>query len=96
MNDSDCSAIVNPEDFKKKFDELIIHDKEIFEEPVGWKDKEIDESPLIKDFENIWNQIRTTYWTELSALVYTEIPSESDIAESFKELVKLVHKDDSN
>ncbi len=92
MKDTACASFVNSKDFKKKFDELIIHDKEIFDDPTGWQDKEIDESPLIKDFDNTWNQIRTTYWTELSALAYKEIPSESVVAESFKELMNHVQK----
>jgi len=96
MNDSDCVSFVNSEDFKKKFDDLLIHDREIFDDPSGWQDKEINESPLIDDFENIWNQIKSTYKTELLALAYVAIPDESVVAESFKELVNLIQGDRNN
>ena len=71
---------------------MLIHDKEIFDDPSGWKNKTINESPLLSDINNIWDQIKSTYKTELSALAYKEIPSESVVAESFKELMNHVQK----
>ena len=52
------------------------------------KTKTINESPLLSDFNNIWNQIKSTYKTELSALAYSAIPSEEEVSQSFKELIK--------
>ncbi|MBN1181571.1 MAG: nucleotidyl transferase AbiEii/AbiGii toxin family protein [Bacteroidales bacterium] len=90
MNDPDCALFTNSNEFKKKFNELLVHDKEIFDEPIGWREKSIAESQLITGFDNLWEQIKQTYKSELSALAYTTIPEETDVAKSFKELIKLI------
>ena len=53
MNDADCAAFVKSDDFKKEFNELLAHDKELFDEPEGWREKTIAESTLITHFDNI-------------------------------------------
>lgn len=90
MNDPDCTILINSNEFRKKFNELLIHDKEIFDEPIGWREKAITESQLITGFDNLWEQIKSTYKSELSALAYTDIPKETDVAKSFKELIRLI------
>ena len=62
----------------------------MFDEPIGWKDKSVAESPLINNFEKIWLQLNDTYKTELSALAYSPIPDETKVAEHFKKLLKLI------
>ena len=62
----------------------------MFDEPTGWKEKSVSESPLITDFENIWKQLKDIYKTELSALAYTPIPEEKKVAIHFNELIKLI------
>jgi predicted nucleotidyltransferase component of viral defense system len=39
MNDADCADFVKSDDFKKKFNELLTHDKELFDKPEGWREK---------------------------------------------------------
>ena len=90
MNDNECVLFVKSDMFNLKLKELLIHDKEIFDEPIGWREKAIAESPLVTNFGNVWKQIRSTYKMELSALAYTSIPDEAHVAKSFKKLVKLV------
>jgi predicted nucleotidyltransferase component of viral defense system len=90
MNDSDCASFIISDEVKKKFNELLSHDKEIFDEPLGWFEKTVTESPLITDFDNIWKQIKSTYINELSAMAYTTIPDEAEVAISFRELIKLI------
>ncbi len=90
MNDADCAAFVKSDDFKKKFNELLAHDRELFDEPEGWCEKSIAGSILITDFNNIWKQLKAIYKTELSALAYAAIPNEEDIAKSFNELIKMI------
>lgn len=90
MNDADCASFMKSSDFKEQFNKILKHDREMFDEPTGWKEKSVAESPLITDFENIWKQLKDIYKTELSALAYTTIPDESKIAENFNELIKLV------
>jgi predicted nucleotidyltransferase component of viral defense system len=90
MNDSECKEFTKSADFKKRFLEILEHDKEIFDEPKNWKSKQLADSPLINDFSKIWQQLKGTYKTELSALAFSEIPDEEEIFVSFKELIMLI------
>ncbi|MBK9672866.1 MAG: nucleotidyl transferase AbiEii/AbiGii toxin family protein [Bacteroidetes bacterium] len=88
MNDAECVEFVKSNKFKKEFEKILKHDKEMFDEPIGWKNKSLAESPLINDCDNIWKQVKETYKTELSVLAYTPIPDEKKVAGRFKELMK--------
>lgn len=90
LNDVECNGFIKSKDFKKRFDEILEHDKNLFDEPENWKSKKLNGSPLITDFTNIWQQLKETYKTELTALAYTEIPDEEKVSGSFKELIKLI------
>lgn len=90
MNNPEGAAFVVSDAFKKQFDIILKHDKEMFEEPNGWKIKPVAESPLISDFPTIWKQLKSLYKTELSALAYRPIPDEEDIASVFIELSKRI------
>jgi predicted nucleotidyltransferase component of viral defense system len=86
----ECAEFVASDTFKLKFIEILQHDREMFDEPIGWKTKSITESPLINDFEHIWKQQKAKYQTELSALAYRTIPNEESIAKSFIELTNKI------
>ncbi len=90
MNDTECAEFIKSRDFKKRFLEILEHDKEIFDEPENWQSKQLNESPLIIDFANTWQQLKETYKTELSALAFNEIPGEEKVSGSLKELFKLI------
>jgi predicted nucleotidyltransferase component of viral defense system len=90
MNDAGCVAFVKSGKFKEQFDEILQHDKDLFDEPSGWKNKSVAESPLLKDFEAIWKQLKVKYQTELSALAYRTIPDAELIAEEFAGLIKRI------
>ena len=62
----------------------------MFDEPKGWQGKSIAESPLIVDFETIWEEIKRQYQTELSAFAYRPIPDEKDVAKAFVDLTKRI------
>ena len=90
LNDSECSKFIKSEDFPEKFNELLGHDKEMFDEPENWETKELNESPLINDFPNIWKELKDTYQKELPALAFGDIPDEEKISGSFSELIELL------
>lgn len=54
MNDSECKDFTSSKRFKKEFNEILDYDKALFDEPSGWQQKSLEESPLIADFENSW------------------------------------------
>lgn len=87
MKDKECAAFIQSAKFKKQFNEILKHDKEIFDEPTDWKKKSVKESPLINDFKNTWKQVKGKYRAELSALAYTPIPEERLIAKQFQTLI---------
>jgi predicted nucleotidyltransferase component of viral defense system len=83
LEDSDCRAFVVSKEFKAQFEQLLQHDKAIFDQPIGWQNKDIVQSPLLLDFENLWKHLRVKYQTELSVLAYRSIPNERKVANSF-------------
>jgi len=87
MDDPECSAYINSDTFISDLKEVFLHDKSIFDEPLGWANKKLTDSPLLYDFDNLWNKLKKVYLKELSMLSFTEIPREKDVAEKFKELV---------
>lgn len=90
MNDAECDEFVKSNKFKNEFEKILQHDKEMFDEPIGWKNKSLAESPLINDFENIWKQVKETYKRELTALAYSPLPDESKVAGQFDDLMKRI------
>jgi hypothetical protein len=90
MGDAECSVFIKSKSFEIQLNEIMKHDKEIFDEPIGWQNKIVSESPLVNDFDTHWNKLKGIYTTELSALAYTPIPDEGEVAQQFKDLIKLI------
>ena len=90
MKSPECIEFVASDSLKKQFDNILRHDREMFEEPKDWQNKSISESPLVTNFSTLWKQIKEKYQTELSALAYRPIPDEKDVAQCFEELIKRI------
>ena len=90
MKNPECAEFVASDSFKKQFDTILEHDREMFEEPKDWQTKSISESPLVTNFSTLWKQIKEKYQTELSAFAYRPIPDEKDVAKCFSELIKRI------
>ncbi len=90
MKNPECAEFVASDSFKKQFETILQHDREMFEEPIGWQTKLISESPLVADFPAIWKQLKEIYQTELSALAYRPIPAENEVAKCLEELIKRI------
>lgn len=90
MNDFECIEFTKLKDFKNSFNEILEHDKKLFDEPENWRSKQLSESPLITDFTNIWQKIKDIYKTQLSALAFSKIPDEKEVSKSFEELLKMI------
>jgi predicted nucleotidyltransferase component of viral defense system len=90
MKSPECIEFVASDSLKKQFDNILRHDREMFEEPKDWQTKSISESPLVTNFSTLWKQIKEKYQTELSALAYRPIPDEKDVAKCFEELIKRI------
>lgn len=90
IQDKECRILIGSENFKNDFYQLLESDKKIFEEPKDWAHKKLTESPLVNDFKSLWKNLSSRYNSELSALAYTEIPDEKEVAKSFQELLNRI------
>jgi hypothetical protein len=87
LNDVECKSYFDSNDFVKEITELITHDRTAFDDPPGWGQKAISKSPLIRDFDSLWNNIKATYSRELADLAFSDIPDEKDVSISFKQII---------
>lgn len=88
--DGECNEFIKSQDFKSRFNEILEHDKVLFDLPKAWSTRELNDSPLIAGFDKLWNELKGTYTQELSALAFSPIPSEKDIGVTFKKLIKFI------
>jgi hypothetical protein len=89
-NDTECAKYIHSADFQNDLAELLIHDQQEFDAPQGWQTKTINDSPLVNEFPNLWESLRSTYRNELIPLAFSEIPEEKLIAEKFMDIIKQV------
>lgn len=90
LTDKECVTYIESVKFKEDLNELIDHDKKAFEVPKGWIEKDINDSPLIVDFDKVWGSVKSTYTKELSILSYDNIPDEKEVKQSFKKIVEII------
>lgn len=77
------------EEFVNDVETLVKHDQEAFDEPARWKDlKDLNRSPLVMDFDKLWDSLALKYEENLSAIAYREIPSSKTIKASFLKILK--------
>ncbi|MDR2913332.1 MAG: nucleotidyl transferase AbiEii/AbiGii toxin family protein [Tannerella sp.] len=88
--DEECAAYIQTPDFKQDFAELLEHDRQAFDTPENWGEKEIIQSPLVTDFPALWNFLKDVYLLELSQLVFVSIPDETEVAKVFIQIVERV------
>ncbi|MFC2138956.1 nucleotidyl transferase AbiEii/AbiGii toxin family protein [Bacteroidota bacterium] len=88
LQDSESNTYFNSESFITDFTELLNHDRKAFDEPKGWVNKKLSSSPIVKEFDSIWNKIKSKYTNELSIFAYSQIPREGDVQSTFNEVVK--------
>ena len=88
--DKECAAYIQTPDFKQDFTNLLEHDKEAFDIPENWRDKEIAQSPLMEDFASLWDTLRFTYLSELQKLAFVPVPNEKEVAAVFTQIMQHV------
>ena len=91
--DMECKTFIDSEEFIAQFNDVWDHDQASFSEPVGWQGKSVSDSPLFLNYPELWNVLRGTYIEELSALAFTEIPSEEKVAEAFMHFITRLSDD---
>ena len=80
MQDPDCDNYLHSDDFRNSFAKLLNHDRELFDNPSGWRNKSIADSPLMNNFKNLWSELKKRYESELPPLAYSpSIPKSDEI-----------------
>ena len=88
--DIDCRNYLTSGDFKFDFNALLEHDQQSFKEPIGWSNKTMKDSPLVKDINAVWSELQSTYVKEMPELAYKEVPNEKEIFETTSTIFKLL------
>lgn len=91
-NDNDCAEYIQSANFNTDFAELYAHDQQTFDTPANWKNKTIEQSPLLNDFPSLWNKLRDTYRNELSQLAFSQIPDEKEVAQAFINTINMLKR----
>jgi predicted nucleotidyltransferase component of viral defense system len=88
LNNKDCSSYFESSQFMNDFRTVFAHDQRAFDEPRGWNVKQMNESPIFNNFDEIWKTLKSQYVKELSLLAFTEIPNEREISKNFGKIIK--------
>ena len=91
-NNTECTNYIQSTEFHSDLQELFAYDQTEFDIPKGWTNKTIDNSPLLTEFPEFWNSLKTTYKDELLNLAFTEIPDEKQIENTFMKLTEQIKK----
>lgn len=90
LNDADCREYMESPDFRKDFDVLLSHDREIFAKPDGWQAKEVSDSPLLAALPETWAALQETYSREMPDLAYKAIPTVDQIQSSIQAILDII------
>ena len=95
LNIKELEDYVCRKEFVRDIKILVEHDQQAFDEPLGWKDlKDINQSPLVVDFDHLWEILTPKYVENLSAIAYRDIPSSNTIKASFLKILKSLREID--
>lgn len=91
MQDTECKEYMTSS-FGEDLLDLIAHDKAEFDRPPLWKTSDIKTSPLLVDYQNLWDNIAPVYTAEVGALSYGAIPTSDEIFRETSRLFDEVRK----
>ena len=90
--DEECKKYLGRDEFIKNFLSLYNHDRDLFDVPDGWDEKDLIDSPLFKDFHNLWEKLSNRYYRELPPLSYSlSIPTPDKIESSLIEILAYIN-----
>jgi hypothetical protein len=85
-----CNEYIKTPEFLSHFVTMYLEDKTKFNEPDKWIKTYYKESPALNSFDDIWEKVKSSYETDLRLLVHGKFPSEKDVADKFREIIKLL------
>lgn len=90
--DEECHQYLHSEAFLNDFKMLFEHDRQSFDKPENWRDKCLEESPLLTNLRVVWSKLQSVYLAELPDLAYSAIPESSKIEESMRTILDIVRR----
>lgn len=91
MEDDECRQYFNSSQFLFDLFSLLNHDRQLFDNPDGWNNRPIAESPMFNSLEIMWEKtLGEIYSKELSSLAYETIPESEDVLKNILELIDIV------
>lgn len=91
INNAEVYQYFTSDDFLRDFTSLFTEDQERFEQPDGWQNRGISESPLFSSLDDIWPQLEMVYSAELPGLAYTQIPLPNTIKQSLNKILTRIN-----
>ena len=92
MQTEGCREYVDSPAFRTDVASLLEHDQQTFDSPEGWSEKGMSETPLVTQFDALWEAIVPTYETEMASLSFSAIPDAADVAKVVKGLFAMLGK----
>jgi len=72
--DPDCKVYINSPVFGSDLQELIEHDRRVFNEPAGWRKNQLQGAPILTEFGEIWKKLSSFESMMLSACMTSCAP----------------------
>lgn len=91
LQDDECSTYLYSGAFTDDFASLLDHDRQSFDKPEGWQIRRLEDSPLMTDLPQVWNDLRNVYLSELPDLAYRPVPEPAVIEDSIRKLMDVLH-----
>lgn len=87
LQDDECRAYLHSGAFLDDFKSLLDHDRQSFDKPEGWRNRRLEQSPLITDLPQVWSSLQEVYLSELPDLAYRTVPDPANVKESISKLM---------
>ena len=87
LNDEEIRIYLENDVFKRDFASLFAQDQQRFDKPDGWRDKNVMDSPIVKNLHSVWSALGSVYSKELPDLAYKDIPTVGSIENSMSQLL---------
>ncbi|MBN1184065.1 MAG: nucleotidyl transferase AbiEii/AbiGii toxin family protein [Bacteroidales bacterium] len=87
-----CNEYIKAPEFIQDFKKMYAEDKTKFNDPEKWIGTSYKESPALNTFDDIWDKVKYSYETDFRLLVYGKFPSETEVSDNFRELIKVLKK----
>ncbi len=87
-----CKEYIKTSQFIHDFKKMYVEDKTKFTDPEKWIRTSYKESLALNSFDDMWDKVKSSYETDFRLLVYGEFPTETEVADKFRELIKILKK----